>query len=41
VRSGVTIGARAIVSAMAFVTEDVPPDTIVSGNPAQVVKHLA
>ena len=41
VRAGVTIGARAIVSALALVTEDVPADVIVAGNPAQVVKRLA
>ena len=40
VRAGVSIGARSIVSAMAMVTEDVPADVIVAGNPAQVVKRL-
>jgi len=40
VRAGITIGARSIISAMSFVTEDVPPDVIVAGNPAQIVKSL-
>jgi acetyltransferase-like isoleucine patch superfamily enzyme len=34
--SNVTIGERAIVGAGSMVTRDVPPDTIVSGNPARV-----
>lgn len=38
---GVTIGARSIVGAGAVVTSDVPPDVVVAGNPARVVKHLA
>ena len=38
---GVRIGDRAIVAARAVVTKDVPPDTVVAGNPARVVKHLA
>ncbi len=37
---GVTIGRGAIVAASAVVTEDVPPFTIVAGNPAKVIKHL-
>lgn len=37
---GVHIGARSIVGARAVVTRDVPPDTIVAGNPAQVVRSL-
>jgi len=39
--AGVTIGAGAIVGAGAVVTHDVPPRTIVAGNPARVVRMLA
>jgi acetyltransferase-like isoleucine patch superfamily enzyme len=38
---GVTIGARSVVAARSVVTKDVPPDTIVAGNPARIVKQLA
>jgi len=37
---GVHIGDRAVVAARSVVTKDVPPDTIVAGNPARVVKQL-
>ncbi len=37
---GVTIGARSIVGAGAVVTRDVPPDCIVAGNPARVIRRL-
>jgi acetyltransferase-like isoleucine patch superfamily enzyme len=40
VLKGVRIGARAIVGAGAVVTRDVPPDTVVAGNPATVLKFL-
>ncbi len=40
VLKGVTIGDRAIVAARAVVTKDVPPDVIVAGNPARIVKRL-
>ncbi|MDB5323063.1 MAG: maa 2 [Phycisphaerales bacterium] len=38
---GVTIGDRVVVGARAVVTRDVPPDVVVTGNPARIVKHLA
>ncbi|MDB5137974.1 MAG: thiogalactoside acetyltransferase [Mucilaginibacter sp.] len=37
---GVTVGEGAIVGARSVVTKDVPPYTVVAGNPAKVVKHL-
>jgi len=40
VLKGVTIGEGAIVGAGSVVTKDVPPWTVVAGNPAKVVKHL-
>jgi acetyltransferase-like isoleucine patch superfamily enzyme len=40
VGKGVTVGANSIVGARAVVTRDVPPDVIVAGNPATVVRHL-
>lgn len=40
VLKGVRIGARSIVGAHAVVTKDVPPDCVVAGNPARVVKQL-
>ena len=36
---GVTIGEGAIVAAGAVVTKDVPPHSIVAGNPAKVIKE--
>jgi acetyltransferase-like isoleucine patch superfamily enzyme len=37
---GVTIGENAVVAAGAVVSRDVPPDTVVAGVPARVVKAL-
>ncbi len=37
---GVTIGEGAVVAAGAAVTKDVPPFTLVAGNPAAVVRQL-
>jgi acetyltransferase-like isoleucine patch superfamily enzyme len=37
---GVTIGEGAVVGAKSVVTKDVPPWTVVAGNPARVVKQL-
>lgn len=37
---GVTIGENAVVAAGAVVTKDVPPDTIVAGVPAKVIKKI-
>jgi UDP-2-acetamido-3-amino-2,3-dideoxy-glucuronate N-acetyltransferase len=37
---GVTIGERAIVGAGSVVTKNIPPDTIVAGNPARVVRKI-
>jgi len=37
---GITIGERAIVGAGSVVTKDVPPDTIVAGNPARARRKI-
>ncbi|MBV9410194.1 MAG: sugar O-acetyltransferase [Acidimicrobiia bacterium] len=37
---GVTVGENAIVGAGAIVTKDVPPDVVVAGNPARVIRPL-
>jgi acetyltransferase-like isoleucine patch superfamily enzyme len=41
VLKGVTIGDNAIIAAGAVVTKDVPPNTVVAGNPARFAKRLA
>lgn len=38
--SKVTIGERAIVGAGSVVTRDVPPNAIVAGNPAKILRYL-
>ncbi len=38
---GVTIGRGAVVAAGAVVTKDVPPYTIVAGNPAKIIKVIS
>lgn len=37
---GVTVGEHSIVAAGAVVTKDVPPDVVVAGVPARVIKRL-
>ncbi|MBY6188423.1 sugar O-acetyltransferase [Marinobacter hydrocarbonoclasticus] len=41
INQGVTIGARSVVAANAVVNRDVPPDCLVGGTPARVIKRLA
>lgn len=38
--SGVTIGRKAVVEVAAVVTHDVPPNAIVTGNPARIVGYV-
>jgi len=37
---GITVGENAIVGAGSVVTKDVPPNTVVAGNPARVLRKL-
>ena len=37
---GVSVGSNSIIAARAVVTKDVPPNVIVAGNPAKIVKKL-
>lgn len=41
IMKGVTIGERSIVAAGSVVTADVPPDTVVGGNPARLLRSQA
>ncbi|UOR12993.1 2,3,4,5-tetrahydropyridine-2,6-dicarboxylate N-acetyltransferase [Halobacillus amylolyticus] len=40
VLEGVTVGKGSVVAAGAIVTEDVPPNTVVAGTPAKVIKKI-
>jgi acetyltransferase-like isoleucine patch superfamily enzyme len=40
VLKGVTIGEGAVIGAMSVVTKDVPPYSVVVGNPARIVRRL-
>ena len=37
---GITVGENAVVGAGSVVTKDVPPNTIVAGNPAKVLRRI-
>jgi acetyltransferase-like isoleucine patch superfamily enzyme len=37
---GITVGEKAVVGAGSVVTKDVPPNTVVAGNPARILKRL-
>jgi acetyltransferase-like isoleucine patch superfamily enzyme len=38
---GVTVGENSVVAAGAVVTKNVPPNTLVGGNPAKVIRSIA
>jgi acetyltransferase-like isoleucine patch superfamily enzyme len=37
---GVTVGENSVVAAGSVVTKDVPPNTLVGGNPARVLRSI-
>jgi acetyltransferase-like isoleucine patch superfamily enzyme len=37
---GVTIGENSVVAAGSVVTRDVPPNTLVAGNPARIIRPI-
>ena len=39
--SKITIGENALVGAGSVVTKDVPPNAVVAGNPARILRYLA
>ncbi|TWT05481.1 acetyltransferase [Planococcus sp. CPCC 101016] len=41
INPGITIGDNAVIASGAIVTKDVPPNTIVGGNPAKAIGHIA
>ena len=38
---GITVGENSVIAAAAVVTRDVPPNVIVAGNPAKIIRQLA
>ncbi|MCF1428622.1 MAG: sugar O-acetyltransferase [Shewanella sp.] len=40
INQGVTIGARSVVAANSVVNRDVPPDCLVGGTPARIIRQL-
>jgi len=38
---GVTVGENSVVAAGSVVTKDVPPNALVAGNPARVIRLIA
>ena len=40
IRCGITIGENSLIGAGSVVTKNVPPNTVVAGNPAKIIKTL-